>query len=97
MARDVQVDFSTVDQIFPGIVEVGLFRVSIPSSGLPDQDVEFAPVTFLQVPVGDFIARVVRLDAAGAELGAAAVAAFTVPAEDTTMVAIAGTVFVTVS
>ena len=99
--RTVIVSFDTPAQSFPGIVVPGLFRVSILSTGpdpspVPDQDVAAGPVQFDLVPPGDYVARVVRLNSDGSDLGTPQLAAFNVPA-DTTMVAVAGVVTVVVS
>jgi hypothetical protein len=96
MARDVIVNFDTQAQSFPGIFTPGKFRVSIQGSPVPDQDVDFGPVLFTGVAPGDYIAKVVRLGPDGLDLGAPAIAAFTVPV-DSTLVAVPLTVTVSVA
>lgn len=93
--RTVVVSFDTQVQSFPGVFTPGKFRVSI-AAGIADQDVDGPSATFTDVPAGDYVARVVRLNADGTELGAAATAAFTVPA-DMTLVAIPLTVSVAIA
>ena len=93
--RTVVVSFDTQAQTFPGIFTPGKFRVDIGGS-FPFQEVDGPSVTFPNVPPGDYVARVVRLNADGTELGAAVTTGFVVP-EDMTLVAVPLTVSVSIA
>ena len=82
--RKVIVSFETAIQSFPGVFVPGQFRVSFEGFS---QDVDASPATFPEVPAGSYVARVVRLNADGSELGDAATASFEVT-DDVTLVGI---------
>ncbi len=76
----VIVSWSTKKQDFPaGTVAAG-FRVTLDSPGASPVDVpSAAPVSFADVPAGDWIATVTAIDTSGATLGDPATASFNIP------------------
>ena len=79
----VVVSFSVKDQVVPISVVVDGFKVSV--TGQPDQKVTASPAQFDNVSPGDYVATVVLVDTAGADIGSAQSASFTVAATDQTV------------
>jgi hypothetical protein len=80
---NVVVTFTTKDVTEPAGTVQGKYVVSV--TGQPDQSVDASPVTFANVPPGDYVASVQATDTNGGTIGGKATASFTVSAPDVTL------------